>query len=65
MSGDATGFTADAAADIDANGVVQFWGYIKPAKDGSIVGARIGCDTTGMDPTVVRPCDSAAGQSIF
>jgi prepilin-type N-terminal cleavage/methylation domain-containing protein len=62
VNGDATAFTADAGADIDANGVIQFWGYAKPAGDGSVVESRVGCNESVLRPKVVGPCDSAAGQ---
>ena len=54
-----------AGADIDANGVVQFWGYAKPESDGTIVGAQVGCDTESIVANDVAPCTPSAGQSVF
>lgn len=59
------GFTADGGADIDNNGIVQFWGYAKPDPNGAVVPARVGCDVTGLSPFEVGPCSPGAGTSIF
>jgi len=64
-SADELGFTADAGADIDANGIVQFWGYAKPDGAGAVTAGQVGCNTAALDPLVVGPCDPAAGRSIF
>lgn len=63
ISPDGTAYTA--GADIDANGVVQFWAYAKPASDGTVIVAKVGCDTTVVVPNNVSPCGPAVGQSIF
>ena len=65
ISADDLGFTADAGADIDANGIVQFWGYAKPDGAGAVTAGQVGCNTAALDPLVVGPCDPAAGRSIF
>jgi len=70
-----TVYTADAEADIDGDGNLQAWGYIKPLSDstGAIAGL-LGCPATGVenpaDPlnrllTTVGPCDAVSGQSVF
>ncbi len=40
VSDDGSGFTADAAADIDADGFVQYWGYANPDGGGTLVARR-------------------------
>ncbi len=74
-----TGFTGDAAADIDADGVAQSWGYVKPDPAGVTVAGSLGavpCATTGTWDAgaavpaatalaTVGPCDSASGNSVF
>lgn len=52
---DASGFTADAAADIDGDGVVQIWGYTKPSGTGVPV-AGVRCDTNQLIPEIVGSC---------
>ncbi len=64
-SADELGFSADAGADIDANGIVQFWGYAKPDGAGALTAGQVGCNTAALAPLVVGPCDPAAGRSIF
>ncbi len=76
-----TGFTADAVADIDANGTPQVWGYVanQPPVGGvpgpTIAGTQ-GCPATGTwnsDPAnlgnnllkTVGPCAANFGQSEF
>ena len=64
-SPDGTGFTADAGADIYANGIVQFWGYAKPDSAGAVVAGQVGCNSAALTPLEIGPCDPAAGRSIF
>ena len=64
-SPDGSGYTADAGADIDANGIVQFWGFAQPDSTGTLVAGLVGCNTVGLAPGVIGPCVPAAGQSIF
>lgn len=60
---DASGYTADAAADIDGNGVVQIWGYTKPDGLGALVPGGLGCDPTRLAPEVLGNCLQSA--SVF
>jgi prepilin-type N-terminal cleavage/methylation domain-containing protein len=64
-SADEAGYTADAGADIDANGIVQFWGYARPDGAGALTPGQVGCDVTALVPLTVGPCNPAAGRSIF
>jgi len=63
VSADATGYTADAGADIDDDGILQIWGYAKPDALGARVAGGIGCDVTLLDPEVVGSC--VASRSIY
>jgi prepilin-type N-terminal cleavage/methylation domain-containing protein len=65
VNADATAYTADAGADIDQNGVVQFWGYAKPDSAGVIAPSKVGCNIATLIASDVRPCSPGAGQSIF
>jgi type IV pilus assembly protein PilA len=65
INGDGTAYTADAGADIDGNGVIQYWGYAKPESDGTIANSQVGCDIASITANDIVPCDPAAGQSIF
>jgi Tfp pilus assembly protein PilE len=53
---DATGFTADAAADIDGDGILQTWAYTKPNELNARVNGALGCVVAGLRPTEVEPC---------
>ncbi len=62
-----TDYTADAEADIDADGTVQIWGYARtvggaaPTLDGDI-----GCTVADLSgPNQVGPCGVSFGQSVF
>jgi type IV pilus assembly protein PilA len=65
VSVDGVGFTADAGADIDANGFVQFWGYTKPDAANARVLGQVGCNPAGLAPDSVGPCTPADGRSVF
>ena len=65
VSADGVGFTADAGADIDADGFVQFWGYAKPDNVGTLGAGQVGCNTAGLDSEKVGPCSPADGRSVF
>ena len=65
VSDDGSGFTADAGADIDGDGFVQYWGYANPANSGTLVAGKVGCDVSGIQPKTVGPCTPSSGQSIF
>jgi prepilin-type N-terminal cleavage/methylation domain-containing protein len=65
VSADGTGYTADAAADIDGDGFVQYWGYANPDGSGTMIAGKVGCDATGLQPKSVGPCNASSGQSTF
>lgn len=65
VSDDGTGFTADAGADIDGNGFVQYWGYAKPGGGGGLVAGKVGCDVAGIQPETLGPCTPSSGKSTF
>ena len=54
-------WTGTAAADIDADGTAQVWGY----KKGSAAAKTHTCDLAQLTPETVGPCLSTAGQSVF
>jgi len=56
LTADSLGFTADAAADLDVNGILQLWGYIKPNEAGNIVDGALGCLAAGRTTTEVTSC---------
>jgi len=69
-------YTAEANADIDADGVLQYWGYVKPLPGGAGAVASLSgtCPVTGVYNPVsmandlletVGPCDNVSGQSVF
>jgi prepilin-type N-terminal cleavage/methylation domain-containing protein len=62
---DGSGFTAEAAADLDEDSQVQYWGYVKPRGDGGVVPAVIGCEIGNLTPMHLGPCHPTAGQSVF
>ena len=65
VSGDGAGYTADAGADIDGDGFVQFWGYANPDGGGSLIAGKVGCNIATIQPKSVGPCTPSFGQSIF
>jgi len=65
VSGDGSGFTADAAADIDGDGFVQYWGYANPDSGGALIAGKVGCDIANVQPETVGPCSASSGQSVF
>ncbi len=65
VSVDTTGYTADAAADIDADGFVQFWGFAKPDGAGALGPGQVGCDVTMLTSEQIGPCDPTHGSSVF
>lgn len=69
---DGASFTADASADLDADGLAQVWGYAEPAPDGTITPGLLLCDgvwdAATSTPTLAKtvgPCGPAHGRSIF
>ena len=65
ISADSVGYTADAGADIDGNGIVQFWGYKRPDGSDAYVTGKVGCPVAGLAEQQIGPCDSTYGQSVF
>ena len=63
VSGDGIGYTADAAADIDADGFVQLWGYAKPDGGDALLNGSLGCDVSFLTPKLVGRCGN--DQTIF
>lgn len=63
ITADATGFTADAAADLDVDTVLQTWGFKKPGATGATVNGALGCDATLISDRTVERCYS--GHSTF
>jgi len=55
-SPDATGYTADAAADIDGDGMLQIWGFSKPDPLGALTVGGLGCNPALLAPKVVGRC---------
>ena len=64
-SADGTGYTIDAGSDIDGDGVVQFWGYVKPDGAGGRPAGQVGCDANFLAPETIGPCFLNAGRSVF
>ncbi len=64
-SADGVGFTADAGADIDGNGFVQFWGFAKPDSAGVLAPGQVGCNVAALTPLTIAPCDPLAGRTVF
>jgi type IV pilus assembly protein PilA len=59
-------FTATAAANIDANGNAQLWGYRKGANAGRSHGTTPANCTAGFGvEATVEPCDATSGNSVF
>ncbi|MCC6640752.1 MAG: prepilin-type N-terminal cleavage/methylation domain-containing protein [Deltaproteobacteria bacterium] len=66
-------YTADAQADIDANGVNQLWGYARtsngmaPTLAGLLLCPGVWDTVTSMAnlPNQVGPCDGTSGRSTF
>ncbi len=65
VSADRVGYTADAGADIDTDGIVQFWGYTKPDAAGNVIDGAVGCPAAGLAVTQVGPCGPTYGNSVF
>jgi type IV pilus assembly protein PilA len=63
----AANFTASSAADIDANGAFQGWGYRKggAAVTAKTLGTGGQCPVANLVIEVVSPCNTADGQSVF
>ena len=64
VTADGTGYTVDAAADIDGDGFPQLWGFAKPDPSGAVVAGQVGCAVAVLDEDV-GPCGSSHGRSVF
>ena len=65
-------FTAEAGADIDADGTPQLWSYVMPDVSGALAPPVMGCTgvfdaSTGASnlTNTIGPCAVGYGQSIF
>ena len=58
VSADGAGYTADAGADIDGDGIVQLWGYTEPDGSGAVINGSIGCDVSFLRPNEVGRCNT-------
>lgn len=65
LSTDLSGYTIDAGADIDGDGVVQYWGYAKPDHVDAKVTGAVGCDVSEIGLITIEPCGEGSGRSIF
>jgi len=65
VSGDGTGYTAEAAADLDEDTVTQNWRIAKFDLAGNPAPPPMGCPPASLVEGQVGPCDPEHGQSIF
>jgi len=56
ITADSLGFTADAAADLDTDGILQLWAYVKPNEAGVRVDGSVGCLAAGLTTKEVTSC---------
>jgi hypothetical protein len=74
-SGHAQAFTAEAVCDLDGDGALMAWGYVRPDRDsGEVVPGPFGrCAAEGAidqssgepRPAMVGPCDARSAYDIF
>ena len=64
VTADASGYTADAAADIDADGFPQLWGFAKPDASGALAAGQVGCTVAALRRGD-RPVRTGHGKSVF
>ena len=64
VTADATGYTADAAADIDGDGFPQLWGFSKPDAQGALGPGQVGCTVAALG-VEIGPCGPGHGTSVF
>jgi type IV pilus assembly protein PilA len=64
VTADASGYTADAAADIDADGFPQLWGFAKPDSHGALTPGQVGCTVAALG-VEIGPCGPGHGTSVF
>ena len=64
VTADASGYTVDAAADIDDDGFPQLWGFTKPDAHGATAPGR--SDAPWRRSSVeIGPCGPGHGTSVF
>ncbi len=63
VSVDGAGYTADAAADLDADGVLQIHGYAKPDGSGALIDGGLGCISAMLVPEDIAICN--AGGRVY
>ena len=59
IAADASGYTADAAADLDGDGLIQLWGYTKADGVGDFVVGGLGCNPAALTPEVLGRCSAS------
>jgi type IV pilus assembly protein PilA len=64
VNADASGYTADAAADIDGDGFPQIWGFAKPDPNGALGPGQVGCTVAALSEEI-GPCGPGHGASVF
>jgi len=62
---DGVGYTADAGADIDADGIPQLWGFAKPDGNGALGAGQVGCNVAALTAEQIGPCGPSNGMSVF
>ena len=65
VTADGTGFTADAAADIDADGFIQTWGYVHPNATEIRAPGATGCASAFPPARGIAACDIQSGKSTY
>ena len=65
VSGDGSGYTAEAAGDLDEDAASQHWVASVPPSTGVLVPAPVGCDLSQVVPNMIQPCHATFGQSVF
>ena len=63
VSADGAGYTADAAADLDADGVLQIHGYANPDGSGALIDGGLGCISAMLMPEDIAICN--AGGTVY
>ncbi len=72
--GAAQAFTAEAICDIDGDGDLMAWGYVRPDREsGETIPGPFGrcppegaCNASGQpSPLLVGPCDAESGRTVF
>jgi len=64
VTANASGYTADAAADIDGDGFPQLWGFAKPDSTGALGPGQVGCTVAALG-VEIGPCGPGHGTSVF